>query len=120
MAPRKAVRTTGSTGAQPRSSETAIRSAVQSGSARGTSPPVATGQVIGSAGEEPAMTERASAASRTVRVSGPSTDRLGHPRNPGSLGTRPKVGLWPTTPQKAAGMRIEPPPSVPRAIGVAP
>src|SRR3954469_9842142 len=66
------------------------------------------------------MTLRARAASRTVRVNGPSTDRLGQPRKPGSFGTRPNVGLCPTTPQNAAGMRIEPPPSVPIAIGVAP
>eukprot|EP00955_Chlamydomonas_euryale_P084921 364027-Chlamydomonas_euryale.AAC.13 len=34
--------------------------------------------------------------------------------------TRPAVGLRPTTPQNAAGMRIEPPPSVPTAIGHSP
>ena len=55
-----------------------------------------------------------------VRVSGPSTDSVGQPRKPGILGTSPNVGLWPTTPQNAAGIRIEPPPSVPSAIGVAP
>ena len=68
----------------------------------------------------PAITDSARAASRTVRVSGPSTDSVGQPRKPGSFGTSPKVGLCPTTPQNAAGIRIEPPPSVPRAIGVAP
>ena len=34
---------------------------------------------------------------------------------PGDLGTSPKVGLMPTTPQKADGTRIEPTPSVPIA-----
>src|ERR687891_1386638 len=38
----------------------------------------------------------------------------------GHWGTRAKVGLSPTTPQKAAGMRIEPPPSVPTASGTIP
>jgi hypothetical protein len=33
---------------------------------------------------------------------------------------RPSVGLKPAIPQKAAGMRIEPPASVPSAIGTAP
>ena len=34
--------------------------------------------------------------------------------------TRPRVGLSPTSPQQAAGMRIEPPPSLPCAIGTMP
>ena len=34
--------------------------------------------------------------------------------------TRPKVGLRPTTPHRAEGMRIEPPPSAPMAIGTSP
>ena len=39
------------------------------------------------------------------------------PRAHGSRGTSPNVGLKPTTPQNAAGMRIEPPPSPPSASG---
>jgi hypothetical protein len=35
----------------------------------------------------------------------------------GQAGTRPKFGLMPKTPLKLAGMRIEPPPSVPSAKG---
>ena len=90
---RNAVRTAGSTGAQPRSSETAIRSRGQSTS-RSTvvrRSPTSTGQVRTSGAAGPAITDRASAASRTLRVSGPSTDRDGQPRNPGIFGTRPKV-----------------------------
>ena len=34
--------------------------------------------------------------------------------------TRPKVGLSPTRPQKEAGMRTEPPVSLPRASGAIP
>src|ERR687898_639884 len=37
-----------------------------------------------------------------------------------TLGTRPMVALRPTTPQHAAGMRTEPPPSVPKASGPMP
>src|SRR5438445_13073444 len=36
------------------------------------------------------------------------------------LGTRPKVGFSPTSPQKLAGMRIDPAPSEPSASGASP
>src|SRR5438094_9907212 len=53
------------------------------------------------------------AASRTLRVIGPGTekDELPPPVCPRLLRS-PRVGFRPTTPQNAAGMRIEPPPSV--------
>ena len=59
------------------------------------------------------------AASRTVRASGPQCSIIimglaGH------TGTRPKLGLRPTTLQKLAGPRIEPPESVPVAIATIP
>ena len=65
------------------------------------------------------MTVSAIAASRTVRVSGPQCSSIiiglaGH------TGTRPKLGLCPTTLQKLAGPRIEPPESVPVAIAAMP
>src|SRR4051794_41891129 len=66
------------------------------------------------------MTLRVSARSRTVLASGPSTDRVGQPRNPGSFGTSPNVGFRPATPQNDEGIRIEPPPSVPSANGTIP
>ena len=37
-----------------------------------------------------------------------------------TLWTRPRVGFSPTSPQAAAGMRIEPPPSEPVAAGTRP
>ncbi len=37
-----------------------------------------------------------------------------------ALSTRPPVGLWPKTPLKNAGMRIDPPMSAPRPKGVPP
>ncbi len=40
------------------------------------------------------------------------------PRPP--LGTRPRVGWSPTIPLHAAGSRVEPPPSLPSAIGITP
>src|SRR5918912_557843 len=66
------------------------------------------------------MASSMSARSATVRPSGPFTDSVGQPLNPGCLGTTPNVGLWPATPQNDAGMRIEPPPSVPSAPGTMP
>src|SRR5262249_31346641 len=60
-----------------------------------------------------------SAASRTVRASGPS-DTSSSSAPDGAYGTRPCDGLSPTTPQNAAGMRIEPAPSPPCASGPIP
>src|ERR1700733_4648400 len=62
------------------------------------------------------MAENISAASRTVRVIGPAQDTPGNTLA-GHSGTRPKVGFSPTTPDHAAGMRIEPPASVPICSG---
>ena len=59
--------------------------------------------------------------SRTERVTTPSwTILTGISRLPRSLGVRPRVGLRPTRPQQAAGMRIDPPPSLACAIVTAP
>ena len=59
--------------------------------------------------------------SRTVRVSTPSlTSRTGICRDILSSGSRPRDGLSPTNPLQAAGMRIEPPPSLACAIGTTP
>src|SRR5688572_5102434 len=59
------------------------------------------------------------AAQSTVRLIGPGTLMSPTPTD-GSTGTRPKVGLMPNTPEKAPGMRIEPPPSPETAIGAMP
>src|SRR5438874_7155700 len=58
--------------------------------------------------------------SRTVRASGQTCATSSLPPAAGYIGTRPKVGFRPTSPQKLAGMRIEPAPSVPRASGPSP
>src|SRR6478735_2447913 len=62
---------------------------------------------------------RACAVTPTVRVSTPLQARKDSPR-PGPTEIRPRLGLRPTRPQQAAGMRIEPPPSLPCAIGTMP
>jgi hypothetical protein len=59
--------------------------------------------------------------SRTERVTTPSVTRLIGIRLPFALGTiRPRPGLSPTSPQAAAGMRMEPPPSLACAMGTTP
>ena len=58
----------------------------------------------------------AAAVSATVRVSTPSWTGSGR-RAPAPREIRPRCGLSPTRPQHAAGMRVEPPPSLPWAIG---
>ena len=67
----------------------------------------------------PAITSNAIAASLTDRAIGPQcsipiSGLCGH------TGTRPKVGLKPTTPQKLAGPLIDPPESVPVATTAMP
>src|SRR5262245_15131884 len=75
---------------------------------------------IGERGSGPARTERSKATSATVRAIGPSTDRVNQPSSTGQDGTRPGEGLNPTTLQKLAGLRSEPPISLPSAIGMKP
>src|ERR671937_1073607 len=60
------------------------------------------------------MTSIISAASPTVRAIGPPCARVPNGLT-GHRGTLPKVGLNPTIPTNAAGILIEPPPSVPTA-----
>ena len=57
--------------------------------------------------------------SRTERVSTPSQTRKLCPPS-GPTDTRPRAGFRPTSPQQAAGIRIEPPPSLPCATGTIP
>ena len=57
--------------------------------------------------------------SATVRDTTPSMARKLSPIT-GAIDTRPRDGLRPTSPQQAAGIRIEPPPSLAWAIGTMP
>ncbi len=58
--------------------------------------------------------------SRTVRVTTPSTAMFTGRRFEPSMSRRCRDGLRPTSPQHAAGMRIDPPPSLACAIGTTP
>ena len=57
--------------------------------------------------------------SATVRVSTPSIPSEESPSS-GAAEIRPRAGFRPTSPQQAAGIRIEPPPSLPCATGTIP
>src|SRR5690606_27861452 len=80
------------------------------------------GRLAASRRSYPASTSSSSARSPTVRAIGPvcASDAQDGGVKPGARGTRPKVGLMPTAPQKDAGTRIEPTPSVPTASGPQP
>src|SRR6476660_4055382 len=56
----------------------------------------------------------------TSRASGPAWSNDGASGKTPSIGTTPKLGLNPTTPQQAAGILIEPPVSVPSAPSASP
>src|SRR5680860_721883 len=58
--------------------------------------------------------------SRTDRLRQPMTTVIGVTYMWGPRGIRPAVPFIPTSPQNAAGMRIEPPPSPPVASGTSP
>ena len=58
--------------------------------------------------------------SATVRPIGPSTESSDQGLSVGQVGTRPGLGRSPTTLQNDAGLRSEPPMSLPSAIGTRP
>src|SRR6185369_9864101 len=71
----------------------------------------------GERGSGPAIIDRNSARSWTFRAIGPSTPILPQALVEGTLGTRPGEVRNPTTEQKLAGFRSEPPASLPSASG---
>ena len=66
-----------------------------------------------------AVTSRIAAESRTVVQTTCWHDRP-HSSWYGPIGTRPRLGLSPTRPHIAAGMRIDPPPSLALDAGTMP
>src|SRR5215831_15724988 len=74
-----------------------------------------TGSDSGSPGCSPAIASRKRARSSTVRAIGPFADRVRSILATGLWATRPMLGRMPTMPQKLAGLRNDPPRSVPCA-----
>ena len=70
------------------------------------------------------MAESARARSSVLRASGPTTSMSTgapcHGKAWPPRGTMPHVGLWPKTPQKWAGLRIDDPMSLPASSPVSP
>src|ERR1700734_3233049 len=66
------------------------------------------------------MGSSSSAASATVRASGPSVDSPTRSGMSGPPEMRPRDGLIPNSPQTLDGIRIDPPPSLPCAAGARP
>ena len=78
------------------------------------------GRLMASRSLGPAPACRNSRTSSTVRASGPKWWMVSNCVGRKSSGIRPKLGLRPTTPDHDAGMRTEPPMSVPSARGTHP
>jgi hypothetical protein len=104
----------------PRSGAQATRRPVSSVGSGAAKPAGSSDSEIGTRRSGPASTDRASATSPTVRPIGPCTDSCDQPSAAGWVGTRPGVGRRPTTLQKPAGLRSEPPMSLPSASGTSP
>src|ERR1700755_1144025 len=78
------------------------------------------GSDSGSAGLSPLMASSSNARSSILRAIGPCTVRLRSILAVGVCATRPILGRIPTMPQKLAGLRSEPPMSVPCASQAVP
>ena len=109
--------TSGSTMADPRSIEITARLPARSKVSRPASQPSTRGRLRVSRGSKPLHTSNQRAVSRTERDTHPTTTVRGGWSAAGPLGMRPKVDLSPNRPVKPAGMRMEPPPSPPLAMG---
>src|SRR5512142_1681453 len=113
-------RTRGSNGTPPRSLNQATRTPLKlRSSGRAKRSP---GSLIDNGAREsgPAIVLSASAKSATERPRHPEVLSVDHASAAFGFGTRPIEGRKPTTLQNAAGLRREPPVSVPEATGVIP
>ena len=100
--------------------ETAIRSRpgrVDAAAANGTA---GVGALSASMSVAPEATSWNSAVSATRRLSTPITDSPCQARLRGASETRPRCGFSPNRPHQAAGIRIEPAPSEPKAAPTSP
>ena len=121
--PRSASRaavTRGSTGSPPRFRLQATAAPPPAPASGGRKTVPGSGSEIGARGSGPAMALSRRAASVTLRAIGPCTPRGNQAAWLGQIGTRPGEGRKPTTLQKLAGLRSEPPRSLPSAIGAIP
>src|ERR1043165_3989030 len=73
--------------------------------------------LVGSSGSGPMIAAAISPQSSAVRARGPTVSSVYESGIALARLTRPLVGFSPVTPQKCAGIRIDPPVSEPRAAG---
>jgi hypothetical protein len=107
----------GSTNAKPRSIEITARFPVRSKESRPASQPWTRGRLRVSRGSKPLQTSNQRAVSRTERDRQPTVTVKGGWWELGPFGIRPNVDFNPIRPVKPAGMRMDPPPSLPEARG---
>ena len=112
--------TRGSTGRPPRSRLQAMRAPSGFRSSGGWKSRPGSGSEIGARGSGPATAPSIRATSVTLRAIGPCTPIGNQAAWLGQIGTRPGAGRKPTTLQKPAGLRSDPPRSLPSAIGSIP
>src|SRR5437899_6154495 len=112
--------TTASNGTPPRVIHQATRTPSTSRPSRPANRGPASPSAIGDRTSGPAIALSNSATSATLRAIGPSTLSGDHGRRAGQVGTRPGDGRNPTTEQKLAGFRSDPPMSLPSASGSMP
>ena len=106
--------------APPRSTERATRTPDRSPPSGGANVEPGDSSDSGARRDGPASTDSSSARSSTLRAIGPPTEVSSQPLVVGQFGTRPTLGRSPTTLLNDAGLRSEPPMSLPSASGTIP
>src|SRR3954447_21791354 len=106
--------------APPRSTESATRTPAKSPANSGENVEPGASRDIGARVEGPAITDNSSARSSTLRAMGPPTEVRSQALMVGQVGPRPTLGRNPTTLLNDAGLRSDPPMSLPSARGTMP
>jgi hypothetical protein len=113
-------RVSGATGVTPRSGEKATRRGAMRAAAASRKESSGASSESGSSTCQPTIASSIRATSSTLRAIGPLTESVSNLTSPGPAATRPGLGRKPTTEQKLAGVRREPPRSEPVASHTSP
>ncbi len=117
---RTAAATSGATSSKNRVSQKAMRRPLTPRCTRGAVASGATPAVVSSSGSGPCRASKARAQSSTARARGPTESSVGLRGYTPLRPMRPTVVFSPAMPHRAAGMRTEPPVSLPMATGASP
>src|SRR4051812_36602736 len=118
--PSTIARTRGSNGTPPRSLNHATRTPLKLRASGRAKIAPGSGSESGAPGSGPAIVLNTNARSAADRARHPDVLSVDHPNGAFGSGTRPTVGRNPVTLQNAAGLRSDPPASLPSAIGTRP